>query len=97
MRFKLISLVMLTLFLVSMLSAVTPVSAAGGWIPEDVVEDGVINILDVNAVIWVFGSSVNQPNLEGVPYDPAADVNNDNVIDIFDLVSVAVHFGETDP
>jgi len=37
-----------------------------------------------------FSSTPSDPN-----WNPVADINNDNLVDIFDLVVAALHFGET--
>lgn len=92
MKLKVISGMMLTLFLVSMLSTVVSVSAGAGWIPADIVEDGEIDILDVAAAAKAFGSKSGDPN-----WNASADLVADNLIDIFDLVSVAIHYGEVQP
>jgi hypothetical protein len=36
-----------------------------------------------------------QPNLEGGAFDARADLNNDGIIDIVDLVTIAIDFGES--
>jgi hypothetical protein len=36
-----------------------------------------------------------QPNLEGRPFDARADLNNDGLIDIIDLVKIAIEFGNS--
>ncbi len=36
-----------------------------------------------------------QPNLEGDAFDARADLNNDGIIDIVDLVTIAIDFGES--
>jgi len=96
MKTKVIVGIMLALFLVSMLSTVMSVSADAGWIPEDVVKDGEIDIFDLVTVAVAFGSN----NLTGTPtprWNSAADVNGDKIIDIADITMVAVQFGRTDP
>ena len=93
MRLKVVSGIMLVLFLVSMLSTVVPVS--GQWIPEDVNADGRIDIADVTAMALRFGMDSTDPD-----WDPIYDidtVNSPGLIDIFDLVRVAVRFGDTAP
>jgi len=90
MKTKVIVEIMLALFLVNMLSTVMPVSAT-----SDINKDGVVDIEDISIVIAAFGSN----NKTGTPtprWNPDADVYSDKLIDIFDLVSVAVHFGEYD-
>jgi len=37
-----------------------------------------------------FGSTPSEPN-----WYPVADINSDGIVDIFDIVVVALHFGET--
>jgi len=99
MRLKVISGIMLTLFVVSLLSTVMSVSATAGWIPEDIsgpqdAPDGKVDMFDILVVGLAFGSKPGDPN-----WDPVADVETTfslNLIDIFDLVTIAVHFGEFD-
>ncbi len=53
--------------------------------------DGVINILDILIAATAFGSEPGDPN-----WDPRADISEPwNVINILDIVKIAVHFGET--
>ena len=45
-----------------------------------------------------FGSEQGKPPPPDTqPYEPNADINGDGIIDIVDIVAVAIHFGETDP
>ncbi len=88
MKLKVIGAIMLALSLVSIIGATVPVSATPGWIPEDIVVDGVIDIFDLVQVGIYFGQSV--------PPAPAeVDVTGDSIVDILDVVAVATHFGET--
>ena len=47
---------------------------------------------DCVTIALAFGSTYNDPK---PPWNPNADINNDNIVDIFDLVVVALHFGKT--
>ncbi|MFQ5999551.1 MAG: dockerin type I domain-containing protein [Candidatus Bathyarchaeia archaeon] len=88
MKTKVIVGVMLTLFLVSMLSTVMPVSAGGYVGPEDVNGDGSVNLQDIIIAIQAFGSTPASAN-----WDQRADINGDNLVDIFDLVRIAIKYG----
>jgi len=45
-----------------------------------------------------FGAEYGKPPPPGTqPYKPNADINGDGRIDIFDLVAIAINFGETEP
>jgi hypothetical protein len=50
--------------------------------------DDKINILDAAMVAFVFAVTNTQPG-----FDPKADINNDGVVDIYDLVMVGNNFG----
>jgi len=58
----------------------------------DVNHDHVVDIGDVSAVAGSFGK-----HLGDVGYNPDADLNGNNQIDIFDIVIVAIHYGESEP
>lgn len=58
--------------------------------PYDLNKDGHVNITDVAIVTTAFGTEEGDPR-----WDPRADVNGDGLVDIFDLVTIAIHFGET--
>jgi len=68
--------------------------AFGGYFdncsPYDLNKDGHVDILDVAIVTTAFGKKEGDPG-----WDPRADVNGDGLVDIYDLVSVAYHLGET--
>jgi hypothetical protein len=49
-----------------------------------------VDIFDIVRVAVAFSSTRGDPS-----WDPNADLNNDNIIGIFDIVVVALHFGET--
>jgi hypothetical protein len=69
---------------------VTVVQPEPEFLPEDINEDGVVNIFDLIAVAQSFGLPV--------PTNPRADVNADGTVNIFDLIAVAQNFGKsTDP
>jgi cytochrome c biogenesis protein CcdA len=66
-----------------------------GWvlvtIPGDIaVEYGNVDIMDIVTVAVAFNSKPNDLN-----WNMLADINNDGIVDIFDIVVVALHFGET--
>ena len=54
--------------------------------PGDLDEDGTVGPADLGIVVAAFGTSP--------PSDDRADLNLDNVINILDLVRVALHFGD---
>jgi len=49
--------------------------------------DGDVDIYDLVVVTKAYGSSPGEPN-----WNPKADVNNDRVVDIFDLVLTALYY-----
>lgn len=53
----------------------------------DLNDDGEVDILDIAAAANSFGSSPGHPR-----WNPMADVNEDNVVDLFDLVLIAINF-----
>jgi len=57
----------------------------------DVNHDLVVDIGDVSAVAGSFGKHFGDAG-----YNPDADLNGNNQIDIFDLVMVAIHYGESE-
>ena len=91
MRLKLISGVMSTLFLVMMLSAVMPVSAAP-LITGDVNNDGIVDTVDVVTVALVFGTYPGHPK-----WNATLDswLKPDDIMDIFDMVIIGINFGNT--
>ena len=48
------------------------------------------NISDIITVVEAFGSTPSDPN-----WNPDADMNQDGIINILDILAIAVHFGET--
>jgi hypothetical protein len=52
--------------------------------------DGIVDILDMALVASAFGSYPGHPR-----WDDRADEHRDSIIDVFDLVTVALHLGET--
>ena len=93
MRLKVISGVMLALFLVSMLSMVSSVSAPIPPSEGDIaLDDDIVDINDVVRWALAFGSTPTSSN-----WDPAADINGDNIVNIFDGVVIGVNFGRVDP
>jgi hypothetical protein len=66
---------------------VTVVQPEPEFLPEDINEDGVVNIFDLIAVAQSFGLPV--------PTNPRADVNADGTVNIFDLIAVAQNFGKS--
>jgi len=92
MRLKVISGIMLALFLVNMLSMVGSVSATIPPSKGNLNGDNAVDIFDV--VIWAhaFGSRPGDPN-----WNSTADIVADLVIDIYDGVVVGNNFGLVDP
>lgn len=56
--------------------------------PGDVNGDGVVDIVDLATVGWSFGTEPDDPY-----WNPDADLNYDNRIDIDDLIIVALNYG----
>lgn len=56
----------------------------------DVNQDGVADLLDAIQAALAFGSKPEDPH-----WNPAADLNGDSAVDIFDLILVANDFGKT--
>jgi len=85
MKSKLIAGLMVTLFLVNLSIMVGSISA----IPGDITGDDKVTLSDV--VIWAlaFGTQPGEPN-----WNPVADLNPDEIINIADGVMIAVHFGD---
>ena len=54
----------------------------------DVNGDGIVNIKDIGICCKAFGSTPSDPR-----WDPRADLTGDSLVDIFDLVTIAVNFG----
>jgi len=61
-----------------------PVVLLGG----DCDGDDAINIMDAGTVSLVFGLGAGQPG-----FDPHADINDDGIVDIYDLVMIGINFG----
>jgi hypothetical protein len=61
-------------------------------IPGDVNRDWVVNFTDLFTVAGAFNTVAGDPD-----YNPAADLDGNDVIDILDLVQVAVNFGHRSP
>lgn len=56
--------------------------------PGDTNGDGVVNFIDLNAVLGAFGASLGQP-----AYSPGADLNADGIVDFLDLNVVLSNYG----
>jgi len=56
----------------------------------DLNEDGIINVLDLLKIAYVFGAREGDPN-----YDPSLDLNKDGVINVLDLLKIASVYGQT--
>ena len=59
-------------------------------IQGDVNGDGIVDIGDISLCALAFGSMPEEPR-----WNPIVDCNQDCIIDIFDLVMIGIHFGET--
>jgi hypothetical protein len=75
-----------TLLSLFALTAVSFVPSAYA-IPGDLNGDTVVDILDVAQAALAFGSVLGDPG-----YDPAADMNSDAEVDLFDLVLIVLEF-----
>jgi hypothetical protein len=56
----------------------------------DIVKDGIINVRDINACINLFQTTPNSPN-----WNPDADVDKSEKVDIRDITFIILHFGYT--
>jgi hypothetical protein len=80
--------------LLAMLVSVSLILASGirtakaCTIVGDVNNDGVVDIFDIRAAALAFGFSLGDPE-----WNPNADWNADNKVDIFDFFIIASHFG----
>lgn len=74
---------------ISLLALGSAVLVARAFLPEDVNQDGNVDMKDVSAVVAAFNSSPGSPR-----YNPNADVNNDTRIDMRDIVLVVLNFGK---
>ena len=88
MKLKIVTGILLTLFLVSILTTVVPVSVGAYTGPEDVNGDEVVDMKDVSLIAQAFGSYPDHPR-----WNPTADINEDNKVDMRDLVMVIKAFG----
>jgi len=82
MKLKEIGIAVVLALAITMALNVASVRAITG----DVTGDDVVDILDIAAVAGVFGTHTGDPT-----YNPAADINSNGLIDIFDLVSVVIN------
>ena len=57
-------------------------------VPEDITQDGVVNMTDVIALAKVFGTTSKDPN-----FDSRCDLNNDGTINMSDVIKLALRFG----
>jgi hypothetical protein len=58
----------------------------------DINGDGLVSVVDLTIVCLAYGNFKGEPD-----YDPEADINEDDIVDMRDLSTVARHLGETDP
>jgi len=61
-------------------------------IAGDVNGDGTVNVLDLTIVSLSYGNFKGEPD-----YNPEADLNEDGIVDMQDLATVARNLGKTDP
>jgi len=59
------------------------------FLPWDLNQDGIINVLDLSIVAKALGSVPGSPN-----WNPRADLNADGTVDVLDLLIIANHIGE---
>ena len=57
-------------------------------VPGDVNGDGSVNIMDLTIVAFAYGALIGEPD-----YNPDADINDDDIVDMRDLVIVARQLG----
>ena len=74
---------------ISLLALGSAVLVAHAFLPEDVNEDGNVDMRDITAVVAAFNSSPGSPR-----YNVRADVNNDTRIDMRDMVQIVLNFGK---
>lgn len=74
---------------ISILALGSAVLIAHAFLPEDVNQDGTVDMKDVTAAIAAFNSSPGSPR-----YNARADVNNDSRIDMRDIVQIVMAFGK---
>ena len=58
----------------------------------DIDGDGLVSVVDLTIVSLAYGNFKGEPG-----YNPVADINEDDIVDMRDLYIVARHLGETDP
>lgn len=92
MKTRIVSGIMLTLFLVGMLSMVGSVSAPIPASEGDINGDDRVDLQDVVQWALAFGSTPTSAN-----WDSAADINGDEFVDIFDGAVIGINFGRVDP
>ena len=61
-------------------------------LPGDANGDGHVDAVDLAAVATAFNAKEDSPN-----WNPSRDLNQDGIVDIYDLVLVGVNFGKTSP
>jgi Dockerin type I domain len=74
---------------ISLLVLGSAVLVARAFLPEDVNQDGKVDMKDISVAIAAFNTSPGSPR-----YNPNADVNNDSRIDMRDIVQIALNFGK---
>jgi hypothetical protein len=70
-------------------STITVVVPVVDRLPGDVTGDGKVDAQDLSAVALALNSTPESPN-----WNPAADLNQDGIVDVFDLVLVGRNFGK---
>jgi len=58
----------------------------------DINGDGSVSVVDLTIVSLAYGYFEGEPG-----YDPVADINEDDIVDMRDIATVARHLGEKDP
>lgn len=79
------------IILLIVLAILATTTIASAYLPEDLNEDGIVNIEDIAQVAEYFGSEPGHSR-----WNAEADINGDEIVNIIDVVLVAKQFGKTE-